>query len=198
MIESTRNQRSSEVIARAYIDSVFNYRLGKWAFLMIATLSTFCSRFIGESWPDARIIPSWVAIRWNAMASPCTKQIFTWAYKFFLFASDGRHNIMSPNDDCAIHWREALQDASDRSRVWSRYKVKTPEKSNSHVARKSWAGFRRQSLPDFDKNERQAPRRWGWVRRRLERKRILVLFNKWQRFGDELNPLKEYFKKNCG
>lgn len=187
MIEALENT-DPEIIAKAYIESV-NYRLAEEPFFIDKLPFNFLFLgFIAKAWPDARIIH----LGRNPMDACFSmyKQIFTWAYKFS-YSLDGLGQYYVAYNRLRNHWREVLQDRLIEVEYESL--VTDPENQIRSLLDKLGLNFE-QSCIDFDKNKApSATASSVQVREKVHDRSI----NKWQRFSDELNPLKEYLE-NAG
>jgi tetratricopeptide (TPR) repeat protein len=180
--------KDPEAIAKGYIDSV-NYRLGKEPFFIDKLPFNFLFLgFIAKAWPDARI----VHLGRNPMDACFSmyKQIFTWAYKFS-YSLDGLGQYYVAYDRLRNHWREVLQDRLIEVEYESL--VSDTENQTRLLLDKLGLNFE-QSCLDFDKNKApSATASSVQIREKTHARSI----NKWQRFSDELNPLKVYLE-NAG
>jgi tetratricopeptide (TPR) repeat protein len=177
--------KDPELIAKGYIDSV-NYRLAKEPFFIDKLPFNFLFLgFIAKAWPDARI----VHLGRNPMDACFSmyKQIFTWAYKFS-YSLDGLGQYYVAYDRLRNHWREVLQDRLIEVEYESL--VSDTENQTRLLLEKLGLDFE-QSCLDFDKNKApSATASSVQIREKAHARSI----NKWQRFSDELNPLKEYLE----
>jgi hypothetical protein len=174
-----------EVIAKGYIDSV-NYRLAKEPFFIDKLPFNFLFLgFIAKAWPEARIIH----LGRNPMDACFSmyKQIFTWAYKFS-YSLDGLGQYYVAYDRLRNHWREVLQDRLIE--VEYELLVSDTENQTRLLLEKLGLNFE-QSCLDFDKNKTPSATASSVQIREKAHSRSI---NKWQRFSDELNPLKEYLE----
>jgi len=172
-----------EAIAKGYIDSV-NYRLAKEPFFIDKLPFNFLFLgFIAKAWPDARIIH----LGRNPMDACFSmyKQIFTWAYKFS-YSLDGLGQYYVAYDRLRNHWREVLQDRLIEVEYESL--VSDTENQTRLLLEKLGLNFE-QSCLDFDKNKTPSATASSVQIREKAHSRSI---NKWQRFSEELNPLKEY------
>jgi tetratricopeptide (TPR) repeat protein len=187
MIEALVNS-DPEAIAKDYIDNV-NYRLAKEPFFIDKLPFNFLFLgFIAKAWPDARI----VHLGRNPMDACFSmyKQIFTWAYKFS-YSLDGLGQYYVAYDRLRNHWREVLQDRLIEVEYESL--VSDTENQTRLLLEKLGLDFE-QSCLDFDKNKApSATASSVQVREKTHARSV----NKWQRFSDQLNPLKEYLE-NAG
>lgn len=175
--------KDPEVIAKGYIDSV-NYRLAKEPFFIDKLPFNFLFLgFIAKAWPDARIIH----LGRNPMDACFSmyKQIFTWAYKFS-YSLDGLGQYYVAYDRLRNHWREVLQDRLIEVEYESL--VSDTENQTRLLLEKLGLNFE-QSCLDFDKNKTPSATASSVQIREKAHSRSI---NKWQRFSEELNPLKEY------
>jgi tetratricopeptide (TPR) repeat protein len=180
--------KDPEVIAKGYIDSV-NYRLSKEPFFIDKLPFNFLFLgFIAKAWPDARI----VHLGRNPMDACFSmyKQIFTWAYKFS-YSLDGLGQYYVAYDRLRNHWREVLQNRLIEVEYESL--VTDTENQTRLLLDKLGLNFE-QSCLDFDKNKTPSATASSVQIREKAHSRSI---NKWQRFSDELNPLKEYLE-NAG
>jgi hypothetical protein len=177
--------KDPEVIAKGYIDSV-NYRLAKEPFFIDKLPFNFLFLgFIAKAWPDARIIH----LGRNPMDACFSmyKQIFTWAYKFS-YSLDGLGQYYVAYDRLRNHWREVLQDRLIEVEYESL--VSDTENQTRQLLEKLGLSFE-QSCLDFDENKApSATASSVQIREKAHARSI----NKWQRFSEELNPLKEYLE----
>jgi hypothetical protein len=177
-----------ELIAKGYIDSV-NYRLGKEPFFIDKLPFNFLFLgFIAKAWPDARIIH----LGRNPMDACFSmyKQIFTWAYKFS-YSLDGLGQYYVAYNRLRNHWREVLKDRLIE--VEYELLVSDTENQTRLLLDKLGLSFE-QSCIDFDKNKAPSATASSVQIREKAHSRSI---NKWQRFSDELSPLKEYLE-NAG
>lgn len=180
--------KDPEVLAKGYIDSV-NYRLSKEPFFIDKLPFNFLFLgFIAKAWPEARI----VHLGRNPMDACFSmyKQIFTWAYKFS-YSLDGLGQYYVAYDRLRNHWREVLQDRLIEVEYESL--VSDTESQTRLLLEKLGLNFE-QSCLDFDKNKAPSATASSVQIREKTHSRSI---NKWQRFSDELNPLKEYLE-NAG
>jgi len=174
-----------EAIAKGYIESV-NYRLAEEPFFIDKLPFNFLFLgFIAKAWPDARI----VHLGRNPMDACFSmyKQIFTWAYKFS-YSLEGLGQYYVAYDRLRNHWRNVLQERLIE--VEYELLVSDTENQTRLLLDKLGLDFE-QSCLDFDQN--QAPSATAssvQIREKTHDRSI----NKWQRFSDELNPLKEYLE----
>ncbi|MFT6267671.1 MAG: tetratricopeptide (TPR) repeat protein [Alphaproteobacteria bacterium] len=185
MIEALAN-KDLEAIAKGYIDSV-NYRLGEEPFFIDKLPFNFLFLgFIAKAWPDARIIH----LGRNPMDACFSmyKQIFTWAYKFS-YSLDGLGRYYVSYDQLRKHWREVLQERLIEVDYESL--VSDTENQTRIMLDKLGLNFEQDCL-DFDKNKAPSATASSVQIREKAHSRSI---NKWQRFSDELNPLKEYLER---
>lgn len=184
MIEALTNT-DLEVIAKGYIDSV-NYRLNKEPFFIDKLPFNFLFLgFIAKAWPDARIIH----LGRNPMDACFSmyKQIFTWAYKFS-YSLDGLGQYYVAYDQLRNHWREVLQNRLIE--VDYETLVSDTENQTRILLDKLGLNFEQACL-DFDKNKAPSATASSVQIREKAHSRSI---NKWQRFSEELNPLKKYLE----
>ncbi|WP_293746880.1 tetratricopeptide repeat-containing sulfotransferase family protein [uncultured Paraglaciecola sp.] len=174
-----------ETIAKCYIDSV-NYRLAKEPFFIDKLPFNFLFLgFIAKAWPDARI----VHLGRNPMDACFSmyKQIFTWAYKFS-YSLEGLGQYYVAYDRLRNHWRDVLQERLIE--VEYEFLVSDTENQTRLLLDKLGLDFERSCL-DFDQNKAPSATASSVQIREKTHDRSI---NKWQRFSDELNPLKEYLE----
>jgi hypothetical protein len=175
-----------EVIAKGYIDSV-NYRLSDEPFFIDKLPFNFLFLgFIAKAWPNARI----VHLGRNPMDACFSmyKQIFTWAYKFS-YSLEGLGQYYVAYDRLRNHWRHVLQDRLIE--VEYETLVSDTENQTRILLEKLGLSFESSCL-DFDKNKAPSATASSVQIREKAHSRSI---NKWQRFSEELNPLKVYLDK---
>ncbi|MGK0372369.1 MAG: hypothetical protein ACJAW1_002622 [Glaciecola sp.] len=116
------------------------------------------------------------------------KQIFTWAYKFS-YSLDGLGRYYVSYDQLRKHWREVLQERLIEVDYESL--VSDTENQTRIMLDKLGLNFEQDCL-DFDKNKAPSATASSVQIREKAHSRSI---NKWQRFSDELNPLKEYLER---
>jgi hypothetical protein len=175
--------KDPEKIAKGYIDSV-NYRLGKEPFFIDKLPFNFLFLgFIAKAWPNARI----VHLGRNPMDACFSmyKQIFTWAYKFS-YSLEGLGEYYVAYDQLRNHWREVLKDRLVE--VEYELLVSDTENQTRVLLDKLGLDFEQNCL-DFDKNKAPSATASSVQIREKAHSRSI---NKWQRFSEELQPLKDY------
>lgn len=175
--------KDPESIAKGYIDSV-HYRLGKEPFFIDKLPFNFLFLgFIAKAWPNARI----VHLGRNPMDACFSmyKQIFTWAYKFS-YSLEGLGEYYVAYDQLRNHWREVLKDRLIE--VEYELLVSDTENQTRMLLDKLGLDFEQNCL-DFDKNKAPSATASSVQIREKAHSRSI---NKWQRFSEELQPLKDY------
>ncbi|MBV1908707.1 MAG: sulfotransferase [Kangiellaceae bacterium] len=187
MIEALA-QIDPDKIASGYLESV-SYRLGDETFFIDKLPFNFLFLgFIAKAWPNARIIH----LGRNPMDACFSmfKQVFTWAYKFsYSLESLGQYYVAY--NRLRNHWRDVLKDRLIE--VEYETLVSDTENETRLLLDKLGLDFEGACL-DFDKNTAPSATASSVQIREKTHSRSI---NKWQRFSEELQPLKEHLE-NAG
>jgi hypothetical protein len=184
MIEAVA-KKDMGTIASGYLDSV-SYRLGdEPMFVDKLPFNFLYLGMIAKAWPNARIIH----LGRNPMDACFSiyKQVFTWAYKFS-YSLDGLGQYYVAHNRLRDHWQEVLKDRLIEVEYESL--VTDPEGQTRMLLDKLGLDFEQACL-DFDKN--QAPSATAssvQVREKTHSRSI----NKWTRFAQQLQPLREHLE----
>jgi tetratricopeptide (TPR) repeat protein len=184
MIESVA-RIDMDLIARGYLETV-SYRLGdEPMFIDKLPFNFLYLGFIARAFPNARIIH----LGRNPMDSCFSmyKQVFTWAYKFS-YSLDNLGRYYVAHDRLSKHWRELLQGRLIEVEYESL--VSDQENQTRMLLDKLGLEFEQACL-DFDKNETaSATASSVQVREKVHNRSV----NKWKRFADQLQPLREHLE----
>lgn len=187
MVESVASV-DMDLIAKAYLDAV-SYRLGdEPMFIDKLPFNFLYLGFIARAFPNARIIH----LGRNPMDSCFSmyKQVFTWAYKFS-YSLDGLGRYYVAYDRLRKHWRELLKDRLIEVEYES---LVTDQEIQTRVLLDRLGLEFEQACLDFDKNETpSATASSVQVREKVHNRSV----NKWLRFADQLQPLREQLE-NAG
>lgn len=185
MIEAA-SKVAPEQIAKGYIESI-GYRLADEAYFIDKLPFNFLFLgFIAKAWPNAKIIH----LARNPMDACFSmyKQVFTWAYKFsYSLESLGEYYVAY--NRLRNHWSEVLKDRL----IEVEYETLVSDTENQTRLLLENLGLDfEQSCLDFDKNAApSATASSVQIREKTHNRSI----NKWQRFGNQLQPLKEHLEK---
>jgi Tfp pilus assembly protein PilF len=174
-----------EKIAKGYIESV-DYRLGEEKFFIDKLPFNFLFLgFIAKAWPNARIIH----LGRNPMDACFSmyKQVFTWAYKFS-YSLEGLGQYYVAYDRLRNHWRNVLKDRLIEVEYESL--VSDTENQTRLLLDKLGLDFEESCL-NFEQNTApSATASSVQIREKVHNNSV----NKWQRFAEELQPLKEHLE----
>ena len=187
MIEAVA-RKDMALIANGYLDTI-NYRLGdEPMFIDKLPFNFLFLGFIAAAWPNARIIH----LGRNPMDSCFSmyKQVFTWAYKFS-YSLDGLGRYYVAYDRLRKHWRELLKDRL----IEVEYESLVGDQENQTRMLLDKLGLEfEQACLDFDKNKTpSATASSVQVREKVHSRSV----NKWHRFAEQLQPLREHLE-NAG
>lgn len=185
MIESVAKV-SPELIANGYMDAI-SYRLGgKPYFIDKLPLNILYLGFIAKAWPNARIIH----LKRNPMDAGFSmfKQVFTWAYKFS-YSLDNLAKYYVAYERLCSHWRDVL--GHRLIEVEYETLVADPENQTRLLLEKLGLDFEESCL-EFDKNQSPSATASSVQIREKAHSRSV---NKWQKFSEELQPLKASLEK---
>ena len=184
MIESVA-RTDMDLIAKAYLETV-SYRLGdEPMFIDKLPFNFLYLGFIARAFPNAKIIH----LGRNPMDSCFSmyKQVFTWAYKFS-YSLDGLGRYYVAFDRLRKHWRELLKDRLIEVEYESL--VSDQENQTRMLLDKLGLEFEQACL-DFDKNvTASATASSVQVREKVHNRSV----DKWKRFADQLQPLREHLE----
>jgi len=187
MVEAVA-KKDIRLIAKGYMDSV-DYRFGdKPMFIDKLPFNVLYLGFIAKAWPDAKII---LLVR-NPMDSCFSmyKQVFTWAYKFS-YSLDGLGQYFVAYDRLINHWRKLLGDRLIEVKYES---LVTDQENQTRILLDKLGLEFEQACLDFEKNKSPiATASSVQVREKVHSQSV----NKWTRFEEQLQPLKEYLE-NAG
>jgi tetratricopeptide (TPR) repeat protein len=175
-------------IAKGYLETL-DYRLGdEPMFIEKLPFNFLFLGLIARAWPDARIIH----LRRNPMDSCFSmyKQVFTWAYKFsYSLGQLGEYYVAY--DRLCNHWRDVLKDRLIEIDYESL--VGDQEGQTRRLLDRLGLEFEQVCL-DFDKNKApSATASSVQVRGKVHSQSV----NKWTRFAEQLQPLREHLE-NAG
>ena len=115
------------------------------------------------------------------------KQLFTWAYKFS-YSLDGLGQYYVAYDRLRHHWRDVLKDRLIEVEYES---LVTDQENQTRILLDKLGLNFEQACLDFDKNEApSATASSVQVREKVHSQSI----NKWTRFADQLQPLREHLE----
>ena len=187
MIEAVAKKDMSP-IASGYLQSV-GYRLGNEPlFIDKLPFNFLFLGFIARAFPNAKI----VHLGRNPMDSCFSmyKQVFTWAYKFS-YSLEGLGHYYVAYNRLRNHWRALLKDRMIEVEYES---LVSDQEGQTRILLDRLGLEFEQSCLDFDKN--RAPSATAssvQVRGKMHSGSV----NKWTRFADQLQPLKEHLE-NAG
>ncbi len=185
MIEAVA-QKDISKISTGYIGSVA-YRLGdEPMFIDKLPFNFLYLGFIAKAWPEARIVH---LVR-NPMDSCFSmyKQVFTWAYRFSYSLDDlGRYFVA--HERLRRHWREVLGDRTIEIEYES---LVTDQEGQTRRLLDSLGLAFEPACLEFDKNKAPSTTASSvQVRDKVHRGSV----NRWKRFEQQLQPLREHFEK---
>ncbi|MCF6263741.1 MAG: sulfotransferase [Xanthomonadales bacterium] len=187
MIESLA-QVDPGLISTGYLEQI-DYRLGESAFFIDKLPFNFLFLgFIVKAWPDARII----RLDRNPLDTCFSmfKQVFTWAYKFSYSLEDlGKYYVAYQR--LHQHWSEVLEDRLIEVEYESL--VSDTENQTRILLDKLGLEFEQNCL-NFDKNTAPSTTASSVQVREKTHSRSI---QRWQRFRDQLQPLKTHLE-NAG
>ena len=173
------------VIAKGYLDTV-GYRLGdEPMFIDKLPFNFLFLGFIAKAYPKARIIH----LGRNPMDACFSmyKQIFTWAYKYS-YSLDGLGRYYIAYERMRNHWREVLGDRL----IEVQYETLVGDQEGQTRLLLDKLGLEfEQACLDFDQNAApSATASSVQVREKVHKKSV----NKWARFENQLQPLKQHLE----
>jgi tetratricopeptide (TPR) repeat protein len=184
MVEAVA-QKDMDLIARGYLDEV-RYRLGdEPMFIDKLPFNFLFLGFIAKAYPNARIIH----LGRNPMDACFSmyKQVFTWAYKFS-YSLEGLGQYYVAHDRLRNHWREVLKDRLIEVEYES---LVTDQEGQTRIMLDKLGLEFEEACLDFDKNKApSATASSVQVREKVHSRSI----NKWSRYAQQLQPLREYFE----
>ena len=172
-----------ELIAKGYQNNI-DYRLGDEPFYLDKLPFNFLFLgFIAKAWPDAKI----VHLGRNPMDACFSmyKQVFTWAYKFS-YSLENLGEYYVAYDRLRNHWRDVLQDRLIEVEYESL--VSNTEEETKALLARLGLDFEEACL-NFDQNKApSATASSVQIREKTHNRSV----NKWKRFSEQLQPLKEH------
>ncbi|HJP38141.1 MAG: sulfotransferase [Gammaproteobacteria bacterium] len=187
MIETVAS-KDMALIARGYLDSL-RYRLGPEAmFIDKLPFNFLFLGFVARAFPDARI----VHLGRNPMDTcfAMYKQVFTWAYKFS-YSLKGLGQYYVAYDRLRTHWRQLLGDRMIEIEYES---LVADQEGQTRILLEKLGLEYEDACFNFDENTvPSATASSVQVREKVHARSV----NKWTRFAEQLQPLKEYLE-NAG